>query len=73
MNILCIYCNKPWTEQMLTALGFADCSYTPDCVGAKFTRAFDIICPHCRKTVYKKELKDMADKYTEDTWADFNK
>lgn len=70
-EVLCIYCNKPWSEQMLDILGFADCSYTPECVTAQFHNAITIKCEHCNKIVYKKELEIMAATYTEKQWENF--
>lgn len=71
-DIKCIYCNATWTPEMLTQLGFADCSYTPDCVSAEFRNAIDIHCPSCERLVYRKELEEMANRYTDSQWADTN-
>jgi len=68
-DIICIYCNKPWTQDMLDYLHFADCSYTPDCVGAEFRNSVDIHCDNCHKLIYKKELADIAEKYTQAQWS----
>ena len=70
-KILCVYCNEPWDDEMLNKLGFSECSYTPDCVGSKFTKAIDIICPHCKKLVYRKELDEMAEEHTRKEWEGF--
>ena len=70
-KILCTYCSKEWTEEMLTKYKFYEGSYTPDCVGSRFGEwndIDDVICGHCKKTVYRIELNNIADKYDNERW-----
>lgn len=68
-QIICIYCNTPWTEEMLQQLHFCEGSYTPECVSSKIGNTTDITCPVCHKVIYRKEVEEMMDMYDNERWG----
>ncbi len=68
-DIICIYCNKPWSQEMLEELKFCEGSYTPDCVGSEFVNSKDINCSNCNKLIYKKEFNTIAEIYDQKRWS----
>ena len=61
INLICVYCNKAFSIEMLHKLWLSEGSYTPDCVGSKIKSSIEIICTHCNKLVYKKEALESID------------
>lgn len=56
LKVLCPYCNEVWTaemkEELESAEGCDTCGY-----GNEPTGNIDIICSHCGKLVYRKEIE----------------
>jgi endogenous inhibitor of DNA gyrase (YacG/DUF329 family) len=69
LKILCPYCGKPYTAEMLHKLWLTEGSYTTDCVASRMDSSIEIICTNCKKLVYKKEISETIDDLPERHWS----
>lgn len=59
-NPLCVYCNKPWSIDMVKLLDVStDWCVSGGVYGSRAT--LDITCDGCGKLIYRKEFEDFHD------------
>ena len=58
---LCVFCNAPWTDDMLKVFASADMyhGYYGDVSLEKIHTVIDVTCGNCNRLVYRKELRDI--------------
>lgn len=57
---LCVFCGKPWTDEMLKVFAEADIEhgyYEGDYSVVGYDVSIDVTCSSCKRLVYRKELR----------------
>jgi hypothetical protein len=57
---LCVYCNAPWTDEMLKVYttGDFDFGYYPGEFSVEgYDTTIDVTCSSCNRLVYRKEIR----------------
>ena len=65
---LCVFCNAPWTDEMLKVLAEAEMEtgyYGDSYLTGKGVVAINVTCSSCKRLVYQKEvrLSDVGEMY----------
>lgn len=56
---LCVFCNAPWTDDMIKVLARAEIEYGyygSSSLGDEGTAKIDISCSSCKRLIYRKEV-----------------
>ncbi len=55
---ICIFCNAPWTDDMITVLARSEIEsgYYGDIDSVMTHATIDITCHNCKKLIYQKEV-----------------
>lgn len=63
---LCVFCNAPWTDDMMKAYAEADVSFGDygSVDGIEIT--IDVTCSTCKRLVYRKHIQQSGNEYVED-------
>ncbi len=59
---LCVWCNAPWTDEMLQVSATADMYhgyYEGDISVESIDATVDVVCSTCNRLVYRKELRKI--------------
>lgn len=57
---LCVWCGAPWTDDMLKAYAYADCSCGEYGSIESVEITIDVTCSSCNRLVYRKEVKQVG-------------
>lgn len=63
---LCVFCNAPWTDDMLKVYAEGDYDfgyYEGDFAVDGYDVTIDVTCSSCNRLVYRKEVRQDLDRY----------